>query len=301
MALLLASGASAQSGTAAGSGTLRIAGADSMTPFLRGWARGFERGRPGVRVEIESRGSSTGPPALLAGRADIASMSRTMNRSELQAFRARFGGEPVAIVVAVDALAVFVHARNPLNELSLQQLDAIYSAKPSCGGGAPALRWGDLGVEGEYADRRVGLYGPGPRSGADGYFREKVLCGERFRDTLRSKPGARSIAMSVAESPYGIGIASHRGQVPGIKALALAPGEAQPYVPLSAGEVYSRAYPLGRPFYFYLPPAGEQERDPGVVAFVELALSPAGQSAVEQAGYLRVPDEYLEEQLQKLR
>ena len=107
--------------------------------------------------------------------------------------------------------------------------------------------------------------------------------------------------MSVAESPYGIGFGSRAGLVPGVKALALASAEAQPYATPSAGEVYSRAYPLGRPFFFYLLPAGEEGRDPRVAAFVELALSAAGQSAVEKAGYLRVPEEHLEEQLQKLR
>jgi phosphate transport system substrate-binding protein len=300
LGLLAAPGTFAQSGGDAPA-ALRIVGADSMATFLRGWARGFERTTPGVRVEIESRGSSTGPPALLTGRAEIASMSRPMNDSEIEAFRTRFGHEPVAVVVAIDALAVFVHPRNPLSELSLPQLDAVFSAKPSCGGAEPALRWGDLGVEGEYADRGIGLYGPGPRSGARGYFRERVLCGERFRDTLRSKPGARSIAMSVADSPFGIGVGSQTGRVPGVKALALAPVAAEPYATLSAAEVYSRAYPLGRPLFFYLAPPGEQGRDPRVVAFVELALSPAGQSAVEKAGYLRVPEEHLEGQLQKLR
>jgi phosphate transport system substrate-binding protein len=272
-----------------------------MAPFLQGWVARYEGATPGARVELESRGSSTGRPALLAGRAQIASMSRRMNDSEFEAFRARFGGDPVAIVVGIDAVAVFVHARNPLSQLTLPQLDAIYSAGPRCGGQARVLTWGELGVEGEYADRRIGLYGPGPQSGAHAFFREKVLCGERYQDALRSKPGARSIAMSVAESPYGIGFGSRTGLVPGIKALALAPAAAQPYAKLSAGEVYARAYPLGRPFFLYLAPAAEEARDAQVLAFVELALSSAGQAAVERAGYLRVPDEYLAEQRQKLR
>ena len=281
--------------------TLRISGSDTMSVIVRGWAKGFERTRSGVKVEVEGRGSSTGPPALLAGRAQIASMTRPMNDAELEAFRRRFGREPIAVVVGIDAVAVFVSVRNPLDRLTLAQLDAIFSAEPGCGAAAAATTWGDLGLEGAFADRRIGLYGRGPQTGTYDYFRNEVLCGEHFREGLRSQPGARSAAMSVSESSYGIGFASRTGLVPGVKALALSAGDGKPYATLNAGEVYSGAYPLGRPLYLYTAPPGEAGVDRHVLALVEIALSTAGQSAVQKAGYLEVPEEHRAEQLRNLR
>ncbi len=109
------------------SGTIKSIGSDTLNNLMALWTEGFRSFYPGVKIEVEGKGSSTAPPALIAGTAHFGPMSREMKAKEIDEFEKKFGYKPARIRVAVDSLAVFVHKDNPIDCLSLEQLDAIFS------------------------------------------------------------------------------------------------------------------------------------------------------------------------------
>src|SRR5690554_2298468 len=115
------------------SGNLSSVGSDSLANLMTLWAEEFKRNYPNVNIQIQAAGSSTAPPALTEGTANIGPMSRPMKDSEKQAFEQKYGYKPVEIPVAIDALAVFVHKDNPIKSLDIEQVDAIFSSTRLCG------------------------------------------------------------------------------------------------------------------------------------------------------------------------
>src|SRR5690606_12526173 len=135
------------------------------------WAEEFKKFYPNVNVEIEGKGSSTAPPALIEGTAQLGPMSRAMKGSETDAFVNQYGYEPTPVRVAVDALAVFVHKDNPVKSLTMDQVRRIFSVE-----GKDNITWGDVGVtDPQFADKPISLYGRNSASGTYGFFKEQAL------------------------------------------------------------------------------------------------------------------------------
>ena len=149
LALLLI--APALAGRSEEPGTLVVVGSDTMAPLIRAWADDVQRADPAFRFEIEAKGSSTAPPALVSGRAALGAMTREMKWAEREVFRSRYGRDPVEIRVAFDAVVVFVHPESSLETLTIPELDAIYSSSRRCGHPAPVRRWEDVGEVGPRA------------------------------------------------------------------------------------------------------------------------------------------------------
>jgi phosphate transport system substrate-binding protein len=167
------------------SGSLKCVGSDTMNNLVALWAEGFKKFYPSVREAIEGKGSASAPPALTEGTCTFGPMSRDMKPSEIDAFKEKHGYPPVMVPAAIDMLAVFVHKDNPLAGLSLQQVDAIFS-KNRTGGAKDEIRtWGDLGLEGEWKDKPISLYGRNATSGTYGYFKEHALFKGDFKPTVR--------------------------------------------------------------------------------------------------------------------
>ncbi len=140
------------------SGNLSSVGSDTLANRMTLWAEAYKKEYPSVNIQIQAAGSSTAPPALTEGTANLGPMSRKMKDGELSAFEQKHGYKPTAIPVAVDALAVFVHKDNPIKGLTLQQVDAIFSATRLCGAKADAKTWGDVGVTGDLAGKPIQLF-----------------------------------------------------------------------------------------------------------------------------------------------
>ncbi|MDB4433475.1 substrate-binding domain-containing protein, partial [bacterium] len=157
-------------------GNLNSIGSDTLNNLMTLWAEGFRKQYPNVRIQIEGKGSSTAPPALISGTAQIGPMSRRMKDQEVDAFEEKFGYQPTLIRVAVDALAVFIHKDNPLEKLTMAQVDAIFSMTRRCGSTAAIDAWGGLGLKGDWASRPISLYGRNSASGTYGYFKKIALC-----------------------------------------------------------------------------------------------------------------------------
>src|SRR5207247_2292049 len=140
------------------SGNISSVGSDTLNNLMTLWAETFNKFYPNTKIQIEGKGSSTAPPALISGTAQLGPMSREMKGSEIAQFDKKLGYKPTPIRLAVDALAVFVNKDNAIKCLSFKQVDGMFSKTRRQGGG-DTQTWGQVGLTGEAAARPVSLYG----------------------------------------------------------------------------------------------------------------------------------------------
>jgi phosphate transport system substrate-binding protein len=282
------------------SGTLNSIGSDTMNNLMTLWAEGFAKVYPNVRVQVEGKGSSTAPPALIARTAQLGPMSRPMKESERDQFEAKFGYKPTEIKTTVDGLAVYVHKDNPIQALTLPQVDAIFSKTRRLGYPQSIDTWGQLGLKGAWENRRISLYGRNSASGTYGFFKEHALGGGDFKDEVKEQPGSASVVQGVSEDLAGIGYSGLGYRTSGVKALALAPKEGAPAVEPTAENVYKGAYPLARFLFVYINKEPGKPLDPLVREFLKFVLSKEGQEIVVKDGYLPLPAKVVAEERRKL-
>jgi phosphate transport system substrate-binding protein len=282
------------------SGNLNSIGSDTLNNLMTLWAEGFQRVYPNVRIQIEGKGSSTAPPALIKGTAQIGPMSRAMKSSETDEFEKAFGYKPMQIRVAVDALAVYVNKDNPLERLTMAEVDAMFSNTRKCGHDSEIRSWGDAGLDGSWDLKPVSLYGRNSASGTYGYFKKVALCKGDFRDTVKEQPGSASVVQGVTEDLYGIGYSGIGYKTSGVKTLSLATKSGGPYYGTDAETVLSGKYPLSRYLLLYVNKVPNKPLDPLVREFIKFVLSRAGQETVVKDGYLPVSAKIVEQELAKL-
>src|SRR5262245_30057450 len=141
------------------SGNISSVGSDTLNNLMTHWAESFQRFYPNARVQIEGKGSSTAPPALIAGTAQLGPMSREMKGTEVDQFEKKYGYKPTPIRTSVDALAIFVNKAHPIKCLTLTQVDAIFSKSRRAGFKEDVTTWGELGITGEWASKTMRVCG----------------------------------------------------------------------------------------------------------------------------------------------
>ncbi|HYG63558.1 MAG TPA: phosphate ABC transporter substrate-binding protein [Thermoanaerobaculia bacterium] len=304
--LLAAQGARVDSGlatyqkTSGVSGNFNSVGSDTLNNLMTLWAEGFRKQYPNVRIQIEGKGSSTAPPALISGTAQLGPMSRVMKSTEIDDFEKKYGYPPTPIRVAVDALAVYVNKDNPLDKLTLQQVDAVFSKGRTCGAKKAVGNWGSVGLTGDWAGRPMSLYGRNSASGTYGYFKEHALCKGDFKDTVKEQPGSASVVQGVTEDKFAIGYSGIGYKTSGVKALSLADKSGQ-FFEATPENALSGKYPLSRFLYVYVNKAPNKPLDPLVREFIKYALSQEGQQNVVKDGYVPIPARIAKEELAKLQ
>ncbi|MBN8945277.1 MAG: phosphate ABC transporter substrate-binding protein PstS family protein [Rhizobiales bacterium] len=282
------------------SGNLKSIGSDTLNNLMTLWAEGFQAIYPNVKIEIEGKGSSTAPPALVAGTSQFGPMSRPMNQREIDAFQQRFGYPPRPIRSAVDALAVYVHKDNPIQCLTLQQVDAIFSKTRRGGHATEITTWGQLGLTGEWASRPISLYGRNSASGTYGYFKEVALFNGDYRDSVKEQPGSSTVVQGVASDRYAIGYSGIGYRTADVRAVPIAARAGASCVPVEAETAYSGDYPISRFLYIYLNANPNQPIDPLRREFVRFVFSRQGQEGTVKDGYYPVPQAVAEEDLKLL-
>ncbi len=271
------------------SGTINSIGSDTMNNLMTLWAEGFAKYYPNVRVQVEGKGSSTAPPALIAGTAQFGPMSRKMKKEEIDKFEKKFGYKPTAVATSIDALAVYVNKDNPLSGLSLQQIDAIFSKTRRGGYSHEITRWGELGLTGAWANKPISLYGRNSASGTYGYFKKHALFKGDYKDTVKEQPGSASVVQGIAEDKYGIGYSGIGYITSGVKAIALSKKDGEKQYTPTVENVTAGKYPLARFLYLYINKAPNKPLDPLVREFCLFILSKEGQEVVVKDGYLPLP------------
>lgn len=283
------------------SGNMSSVGSDTLNNLMTLWAESFRKQYPNIRVQIEGKGSSTAPPSLIQGTAQLGPMSRLMKADEIDGFEKKYGYKPTAIRLAVDALAVYVNKDNPLQQLTIQEVDAIFSKGRACGG-KPVGNWGQAGVkDGAWAGRPISLYGRNSASGTYGFFKENALCKGDFKDQVKEQPGSASVVQGVTEDRFAIGYSGIGYRTSGVKPLKLAAKKGGQYFGVSPAEVYSGNYPLSRYLYVYVNKAPNKPLDPLVREFLRFALSREGQEIVVKDGYMPIPAKVAQEELAKIK
>ena len=283
------------------SGNLSSVGSDTLANLMTLWAEEFKRQYPNVNIQIQAAGSSTAPPALTEGTANVGPMSRKMKDKEIQAFEARYGYKPLAIPVAIDALAVFVNKDNPVQGLSIPQLDAIFSATRKCGAKADVAKWGDVGLTGSFANQPFQLYGRNSVSGTYGYFKSKALCKGDFKNGVNEQPGSASVVQSVTSSVNGIGYSGIGYKTSGVRALPLSKKDGEAFVEATPDNATAGTYPLSRFLYVYVNKAPNKPLQPLEREFVKMVMSKTGQNVVVKDGYVPLPKKVVEDVLNSIK
>lgn len=281
-------------------GTLKSIGSDSMNNEMALWSEAFRKFYPGVKIEVEGKGSATAPTALIEGTAQFGPMSRPMKNEEISAFKTKFGYEPTAIKTSLDVLAVYVHRDNPIKSLSLQDVDAIFSKTRKSGAKKDITTWGDLGLTGEWANKPIQLYGRNSASGTYGYFKEHGLAKGDFKDTVKEQPGSAAVVQGVATDKFGIGYSGIGYKTDAVKAVPLSLKPDSEVIPATEENALAGKYPLGRYLLVYINKAPKQDLDPARREFLLYVLSAAGQEAVVKNGYIALPLKVIQEERAKV-
>jgi phosphate transport system substrate-binding protein len=281
-------------------GNLSSVGSDTMNNLMTYWAEGFRKYYPDTHVQVEGKGSSTAPPALIEGTASFGPMSRKMKAKEEDAFEAKYGYKPTRLRTSLDALAVFVHKDNPLNSLTLAQIDAVFSKTRKRDYPEDVTLWGQLGLEGNWARKPISLYGRNSASGTYGFFKKEALKKGDYKDTVKEQPGSASVVQGITEDMYGIGYSGIGYKTSGVKVLALAEKEGEEAIAGTYENVAQGRYPLGRYLNLYIVKEPGKPLDPMVREFVRFVFSREGQEIVAKDGYYPLTAEGCKEELQSI-
>ena len=282
------------------SGTLNSIGSDTLNNLMTYWAEAFRKAYPNVNIQIEGKGSSTAPPALIEGTAQLGPMSRKMKHEEVDLFDEKYGFKPTKIGVALDCIGVYVNKDNPIEELSLEEIDAIFSKTRRGGHPADIITWGQAGVkQGAWSGRPISTYGRNSASGTYGYFKKHALFKGDFKDTVKEQPGSASVVLGVTEDRTGLGYSGIGYTSSGVKTVALSKGGGKAYEPTSENTLKGK-YPLARMLYVYIVKAPSKPLDPIVKEYMRLILSKEGQEIAVKDGYIPLPASEINKQLSLL-
>lgn len=282
------------------SGNLSSVGSDTLANMMTFWAEEFKRQYPNVNMQIQAAGSSTAPPALTEGTSNFGPMSRAMKSKEIEAFEKRHGYKPTQVRVAIDALAVFVHKDNPIEGMTIAEVDAVFSNTRLCGANQQVQRWSDLGLTGAWENRDLQLYGRNSVSGTYGYFKEVALCDGDFRPNVNEQPGSASVVQSVSTSINAIGYSGIGYLTSGVKTVPLAVEEGAEFVDATTENSLAGKYPLARFLYVYVNKHPNKPLDPATAEFLKMVLSKTGQEIVDKDGYIPLPLAVVEQEMERL-
>ena len=283
------------------SGNISSVGSDTLNNLMTYWAESFQKFYPNAKLQIEGKGSSTAPPALIAGTAQLGPMSRPMKGSEIDQFEKRYGYKPLSLRVAVDALAVFVNKDNPVKCLTVAQVDGMFSKSRRHGYREDIRTWGQLGLTGEWASRPISLYGRNSASGTYGFFKEHVLKNGDYKDEVKEQPGSASVVQGATVDRFAAGYSGIGYATAGVRAVPLAEREGGKCVEAAAETAYSGTYPLARFLFVYVNKAPGKPLDPLTREFAKLMLAKDGQADVIKDGYFPIPASIAKEELNKIQ
>lgn len=279
------------------SGNLNAIGSDTLNNLMTLWAEEFQTIYPNVKIQIEGKGSSTAPPALIEGTAQVGPMSRQMKGTEIDAFEEAFGYKPTQVRVAIDALAFFVHKDNPIDAITLQQLDGIFSSTRKRGGSA-IRNWGDLDVTGTLGNRPISLYGRNSASGTYGVVKQIVLQGGDYRSRVKEQPGSSSVVQGVGSDLAGIGYSGIGYKTSNVKALSIIGRDGEAHAP-TGENCLTGDYPLARFLYVYVNKKPGEPLDTLTSEFLKLVLSRRGQKEAIKDGYYPLPAMAAKQEIEK--
>jgi len=282
------------------SGNVNSIGSDTLNNLMTLWAEGFRKQYPNVKIQIEGKGSSTAPPALIEGTAQLGPMSRTMKNTEIDAFERKFRYKPTAFPVAIDALAVYVNKDNSVKGLTMAQVDAIFSKSRRLGHPENIQVWKQAGTAEGLGNEPISIYGRNSASGTYGFFKEHALKNGDFKDEVKEQPGSASVVQSVSEDQAGIGYSGIGYLTSNVRAVPLAEKDGMPYMEASQQNADNGSYPLWRHLYLYINKVPDKPLDPIVKEFIKFIYSKEGQKVVVKDGFFPLKADTIEKEVKRL-
>ncbi len=279
-------------------GNLNSIGSDTLNNLMTLWAEEFKKFYPNVNIQVEGKGSSTAPLALIEGTAQMAPMSRPMKAKEIDAFEKKFSYKPTEVHVAIDALAVYVHKDNPLKGLTMQQVDSIFSETRKMDG-ENLTEWSQLGIA-AWKGQALSLFGRNSATGTYGFFQEHALAKGDFKASIKEQPGSSAVVQGVGEDLYAMGYSGIGYRTAKVRHLPLALDAESEFFEASYKNCLSGDYPLARFLIIYVNKKPSQPLDLLTLEFVKYSLSPQGQKVVEKDGYYPMPAELAAGIIEKL-
>jgi phosphate transport system substrate-binding protein len=280
LVILLLAGCGDRGDQGAPRAVIQNKGSDTMVNVAQAWAEEYKKVAPNIEVEVSGGGSGTGIAALIRGTVDIASASRNMRPGEIEQAKRNTGKEPKEFVVGYDALAIYVHKDNPLNEITVAQLAEIFAE------GGKLTRWSDLGVRipGARSDEIIRVSRQSS-SGTYEFFREHVLQKKDFKLGSRDMNGSKEVVELVGSTPTAIGYSGMGYATPAVKMLRVAQRAGEPAYPPTVENALKNTYPIARSLLVYT--LGEPQGE--VKKYIDWIRTDAGQKVLEQSGYVPLP------------
>ena len=281
-------------------GTFKGAASDVLVVVAQKLFDKFKQYHPGVSLTIAPPyAGSLGAIELIKGDLDFVFVSRELKPDDIKGFKEKFGYAPLSVPIsggsyrhfgALDAVAFVVHKDNPIEKLTFEQLDAMFSSTRHRGG-KPITKWGDVGLTGEWADKPVKLYGIKPWNGFEEFVRQRVLSvGDKrgeWRDDINFEKVVFPMAKHMADDRYGIGYSGVAYFDAPVKVIAVSEGKGKPFEPATYEAVALATYPLSRLTFFNTNKAPGKPLDPALEEFLRFVLSREGQQVIlDHARYI---------------
>jgi phosphate transport system substrate-binding protein len=260
--------------TAIAETAIQVKGSDTMVNLMSNMAEAYMQAHPDVSIAVTGGGSGTGIAALINGTTDICSASRMMKKEEIDQAQSR-NVTPVEMKIALDGISLMINKKNPVSELTLDQLKNIYTGVYT--------RWSDVGGP----DRPIVLLSRESNSGTYVFFQEHVLQKKDYSPKAHLMPSTAAVTQSVSQDQWSIGYGGVAYAEHGdVKTIRVRTTPDAPAVAPTDATVHDGSYPISRPLFLYT------NGDPtGVVkAFIEFCLSPEGQKIVEDTGYITITE-----------
>ncbi|HXU63978.1 MAG TPA: phosphate ABC transporter substrate-binding protein [Polyangia bacterium] len=255
----------------AAAGTVTVKGSDTMVVLGQRWAEEYMKKHAATTIQVTGGGSGTGISALINGTTDVCEASRAMKDTEKKQLAEKAGAPPIETVVAKDGLSVYVNDSNPIKELTMAQLKAIFTGKVD--------NWKALGGP----DARIIPYSRENSSGTYVFFKEHVLENADYTPRAQAMPGTAAVVNAVVKEKNGIGYGG-AAYAKGIKVLKVKKDDQSPAIEPDDKTIKSGTYPLSRPLFFYT----RATPSPEIQAFIDWVLSAEGQGIVTKVGYFPV-------------
>jgi phosphate transport system substrate-binding protein len=262
--------------------TIQNKGSDTMVNLAQAWAEAYKKVAPDVNVEVAGGGSGVGIAALVKGTIDIANASRNMKAEEIETAKKNTGKTPKEFIVGYDALAIYVHKDNPLNEITLDQIAQIYME------GGTITKWSDLGVKipGTTSDEIVRVSRQSS-SGTYEFLREHVLKNKDYKLGSRDMNGSKEVVELVGSTLTAIGYSGMGYATPAVKMLKVKKTSGDPAYDPNVANTLAKTYPIARSLQVYT--LGEPQG--AVKTYIDWMMSDPGQKVVEATGYVPLSPE----------
>lgn len=283
-------------------GAFVIAGSDTMQPVMVKAAAAFKLWQPNVKIAVQGggsdaallqflqnqptirRGDANPKGHLVSGHVELLASSRPLTAEERKDFQSRYGFEPTEIPIALDAIAIYVNYQNPIQALTLDQIDAVYSESRKRGAAAGVTTWGQLGLADGWERQPVRLYGRDKRSGTRTLFIQTALLGGTMKPEVKEEPGTAMEILDLSRDVVGIGYAGIGFQASTVRIVPIVAANAETAVLPSQETAANGTYPLTRALYLYAKRDAKGKLEPEVSEFLRFINSREGQEVIAKAG-----------------